>query len=393
MSQLDHTPEGLDAALGPVHAELPKITPGKLPSLVHEVHTKTILHRHCAPEDGFARLRGMLIPQLWDVLQAEGTVLRIVDRPTAPCTLEPPRVPGPGKPMPVPRVPRVVAGGWLKDVTLFKRSPAIRKGDRLILDRQGDELARVPVELGLDPAFYQQDGDHVYHIEDRAEDRVMRLDRAISVMGLSAEAFGHWLYGLLRLCLTLRDDPELEGVPVLIDADMPGQHRQSIALFSGGRHEIIRVPRRHRVEVGTLFAQTSWLDNPQFVRGDHLSEDGVVRDLNIFGAHMPKLARLFRDAGAWADTVLTPQPEDAKRLFIRRTPPRYRKLVNTGRSTAISVRWATAISASRRTVSRSRCGSSGPRSTWSAWPGRPVTGCSSPVPARGCACSAMERST
>lgn len=33
MSQLDHTPEGLDAALGPVHAELPKITPGKLPSL------------------------------------------------------------------------------------------------------------------------------------------------------------------------------------------------------------------------------------------------------------------------------------------------------------------------------------------------------------------------
>ncbi|MDD9718291.1 hypothetical protein PVW48_16125 [Dinoroseobacter sp. PD6] len=390
MSQLDHTPEGLDAALGPVHAELAKITRKKLPSLVHEVHTKTILHRHCAPEDGFARLRGGLdlddrlrlrglpIAQLWDVLQAEGTGLRIVDRLTAPCTLEP---------------PRVVSGGWLKDVTLFARSPAIRKRDRLILDQQGDELARVPVELGSDPAICQQDGDHVYHIEDRAEDRVVRRDRAISVMGLSAEAFGHWLYGLLRLCLTLRDDPELEGVPVLIDADMPGQHRQSIALFSGGRHEIIRVPRRHRVEVGTLFPQTSWLYNPQFVRGDHLSEDGVVRDLNIFGAHMPKLARLFRDAGAWAGTVLTPQPEDAKRLFIRRTPPRYRKLVDTGRSTAISVRWATAISAPRRTVSRSRCGSSGPRSRWSAWPGRPVTGCSSPVPARGCACSAMERST
>lgn len=268
---------------------------------------------------------------LFDRLKKKAQALTILDAPTNQATLSVARVIGPGTALDLTRVPRVVAGGWIKDAQAFSRSTTIFHEGVLLMDRQGNEADLVPQELAADAVLFGSGiAPHTaVFIEDTHPDRQLSLPAAWSLMGPNSGAFGHWSFETLAAFLTWRDRLDLEGVPVLVDADIPAQHLESLVLLADGRFPIVQVAPGTKVSVNRLFVTTSWYYTPHLMAGDPLRRPEGTTDFNVFGAHAVQLAGVFRQAGAGLDAgCIGPENGCAERLYLVRRPERYRRLVN-----------------------------------------------------------------
>lgn len=352
-------PAGPDVPPGPApraalseedRAALDRLTaplrPGTPPTLLQAMHIKRLLADRLPPAEALAVGRAVLglddavtlrrrpIRGLLEAVRSDGRLLHVFHPGGATRTARAPRFHGAGSAPDIHGVPRMVFAGALSDATVHSRSPAIRHGEALIFDLQPGELDRVPVEMAFDPVVFARTGETVLALEDSHPDRGWRMPRAWSLMGINSVSFGHWMCEQLPQFLAAADLPEFAGTPVLIDADMPAQHRQSLELFGAGRFPIVTVPRGVRVRVETLLVMSNWAYAPHLL----VTDRGL--DASVFLPAADRVAEVLVRAAARFD-ALAPPPAAAAGpagVFWARTPRRHRAIANHAEIEAVLAR-------------------------------------------------------
>lgn len=278
--------------------------------------------------DDHLTLTSLAMVSLPDALKQSGEILQVLQPPGRPLRCNPPPVRSPdGLSVPIPVIQgpsRPVLIGTLKDATVHSRSGATRLGDQLMFDFDARELAAFQVDLAFDPVVFQRQGDHLFYLQDQHPDRVIKLDKAWSLLGINSVSFGHWTAeGLLRF-LQGRTRPELRDIPVLIDADMPPQNRQSLELLAQGGLTLIEVPRHTRVAVKTLYVVSNWFYSP------HLMVDDQAVDINACVFPAKAMAECYLQAGQMLDqkAALDPGPSANDTLLWARDNSRHRGIDN-----------------------------------------------------------------
>jgi capsular polysaccharide biosynthesis protein len=210
----------------------------------------------------------------------------------------------------------------LPNATAFARSSTVRLADgTFAFDIQPGELGKLPVDLSFDPVVFDHDGDKVAVIDDQRETTLLHLPEALSLMGMNTVSFGHWMVEEFLKFLTARRFPEVALLPILIDAGMPRQHRESLMAFTGDSHPIIAVPRHMRVEVERLWIVSSWFYIPGMLK----SIKNI--DLSFLACSAAEIAAIYREA--WEMLVARlPAPHSGSRVFIFRDPAGRRAITN-----------------------------------------------------------------
>lgn len=205
----------------------------------------------------------------------------------------------------------------LPDAVVHSKSNLVRVGEVALLDHQNDEFAHVPCHLSTDGAVLAHAGEQVA-LPDRAD--LPELPRALSLLGLHSFAYGHWLEELFPKLWACLGVPGVETLPVLVDAQMPAQHLESLALALGGLDRVRTVRPGEALRVRALWAVTAPLFYP--IGPAPGAEDGV-------GWHVmdgPWMAAcLQRLSARWAEAVPGgPQ----RRLYLARSDSQHRRLLN-----------------------------------------------------------------
>src|SRR3984893_2829445 len=253
---------------------------GQAVSLVDVLHIKHLLLETLAQDAVFDAYRNALnlgpdvrfeqrrIASFLDAAQTEAVEYHVLHDGGERVLCEPPEIIGPGVALRIEGTTRTVFVACFENAVAHSRSGAIELGSELCFDVQGDELDRVPVDMAFDPLVFSRDGDTVGAIIDERATTTVKLDRAWSLLGVNTVSFGHWIIEGLMQFLGARRVLDLEGVPLLIDEQMPPQHRQSLELLGRGRFPIVTVPRWSRVEAVRLWRASNWFYSPHLLVSD-----------------------------------------------------------------------------------------------------------------------------
>jgi hypothetical protein len=301
--------------------------------LIDALKMKRLLLEALPPDAAFAAYRDALnlgpevrleprpIGSLLEAARAEAAEFHILHQGGERAVCEPPEVIGPG---PTPRIEgttRTVFVACFENAVAHSRSGAIELGSELCFDIQGDELDRVPVEMAFDPLVFSRDGDKVGAIIDERPATVIKLDRAWSLLGVNTVSFGHWIIEGLMQFLGVQRALDLDGVPLLIDEQMPPQHRQSLELLGRGRFPIVTVPRWSRVEAGRLWRASNWLYFPNLLITDQ------ALDPSHFVMPMREVADVYEFGSRILDQVLVAAGQD-RQVFVARPSTLHRRVTN-----------------------------------------------------------------
>jgi hypothetical protein len=267
------------------------------------------------------RLEPRRIGSLLEAARAEAAEFHILHQGGERAVCEPPEVIGPG---PTPRIEgmtRTVFVACFDNAVAYGRSGAIRLGSELCFDIQGDELDRIPVDMAFDPLVFSRDGHTVGAIIDERATTVIKLDHAWSLLGVNTVSFGHWIIEGLMQFLGAQRALDLEGMPLLIDEQMPPQHRQSLELLGRGRFAIVTVPRWSRVEAVRLWRASNWFYSPHLLVSDQQLDPGH------FVMPMREVAQLYQLGGRLLDKALTTGAQD-QQVFVARPSTMHRRITN-----------------------------------------------------------------
>lgn len=212
-----------------------------------------------------------------------------------------------------------------RGATAFAHTSTVRlKDGTFVFDVQDGETGRLPVDSAFDPLVFHDAGDTLHMIDNRRPADVMTIPEAIALMGASSMSFGHWMGEEFLKFLSLRRTIDIGRIPILIDAAMPRQHRQSIRAFTGPRHPIIEVPRGMRVEAERLWVMTNWAYSPKIVTTD------VGIDPSAIVVPPKTVAAIMGEAGEElaARLKLDESAPPAGRIFLARNPARHRAMDN-----------------------------------------------------------------
>ncbi len=301
-------------------------------SLIDALRMKRLLLEALPQDAAFAAYRDALglgpevqlkprrIGSLLEAAKAEAAEFHILHQGEERVVCEPPEVIGPGDTPRIEGVTRTVFVACFENAVAYSRSGAIQLGAELCFDIQGDELDRVPVDMAFDPLVFSRDGHTVGAIIDERATTTIKLDHAWSLLGVNTVSFGHWIIeGLMQFLGAQQLD--LEGVPLLIDEQMPPQHRQSLELLGRGRFPIVTVPRWSRVEAVRLWRASNWFYSP------HLLVSDQALDPSHFVMPMREVARVYRLGARLLDEALTTGAQD-KQVFVARPNTLHRRITN-----------------------------------------------------------------
>ena len=267
------------------------------------------------------RLESRRIASLLGAAAAEAKEFHILHQGGERVVCEPPEIIGPGIAPRIEGTTRTVFVACFENAVAHSRSGAIELGKQLCFDIQGDELDSVPVDMAFDPLVFSRDGREVAAIIDQRATTTIKLDHAWSLLGLNTVSFGHWMIeGLLQFLGALRR-LDVAGVPLLIDEQMPPQHRESLELLGRGRFPIVVVPRWSRVEAGRLWRATNWFYSPHLL----LTDQGL--DPRHFVMPMREVAQLYQFGARLLDEVLNTAGQD-NQMFIARPSTLHRRITN-----------------------------------------------------------------
>jgi capsular polysaccharide biosynthesis protein len=192
--------------------------------------------------------------------------------------------------------------------------------DKILLDFENEELARIDDEIELDSALFRREGDGAWTIEEPSVDTI-RIEQCFSLLGPNTFAFGHWLFEYLpRLWIALQSGL-MPRVPILIDQGMNRQHRQCLELILPDGTQIIEVKPMQRVEVGRLwFAPTFYYAPiyPQF--NSRFRYDYVA-------APPDRFRQIFQELLARMMPAIGPL-DGAEKIYLARKPGSHRKMLN-----------------------------------------------------------------
>jgi hypothetical protein len=308
---------------------------GQAVSLVDVLHIKHLLLETLPQDAAFDAYRNALnlgpdvrfeqrrIASLLDAAQTEAVEYHVLHDGGERVLCEPPEIIGPGVALRSEGTTRTVFVACFENAVAHSRSGAIQLGSELCFDIQGDELDRVSVDMACDPLVFSRNGGEIGAIIDTRPTTLIKLDQAWSLMGVNTVSFGHWMVeGLLQFIGALRH-LNLDGVPLLIDQQMPQQHKQSLELLGRGRFPIVEVPRWARVEAGRLWRASNWWYAPHFLITD------LGLDPKFFVMPMREVAELYRSAANQLDETLSAGQHD-RNLFLARPGTMRRRITNFG---------------------------------------------------------------
>lgn len=267
------------------------------------------------------RLERRPIQSLLAAARSEATEFHLFHPGGQSVVCAPPEVIGPGVAPGIKGVTRTVFVACFENAIAHSRSSVTQLGSELCFDIEPQELASLPIDLAFDSVVFDRDGGMIDAIIDTRPATVLKVDRAISLMGINVVSFGHWLIeGVLQFAGILKE-LRLEGTPLLIDQQMPPQHRQSLELLGRNRFPIIEVPRWTRVEARKLWRASNWFYSPHLLLTDQgLNPKHLVMPMKEAGA-------VYRFAGAIMDEALGIGASD-RRTFLARPVARHRRIVN-----------------------------------------------------------------
>lgn len=268
-------------------------------------------------------IRTIPIRGLCDAIEKDGEMLALIEPGGRHFECRAPMVIGPANTSSLGgRIRRVVAGR-IDNAIVHSRTGAFTRNGELVMDVQGDELDAVPAELAFDPVIFDRQGGMATCLDDSHPGRLRHMREAWSLLGINSVSFGHWIVEQLLQFIAGMDIPEFQGVPLLVDENIPPQHLQSLELLGAGRFQIVTVPRGQRVAVESLYVVTNFPFAPHLLRTDR----GV--DASHFVCGMDTVARLFAKAGARVDALLeSPASSPRGKLFWARVTGRHRKIDN-----------------------------------------------------------------
>jgi hypothetical protein len=267
------------------------------------------------------RLEPRRIASLLEAAKAGAKEFHILHQGGERVVCEPPEIIGPGIAPRIEGTTRTVFVACFEDAVAHSRSGAIQLGSQLCFDIQGEELDSMPVDMAFDPLVFSRDGREVATIIDQRATTTIKLDHAWSLLGLNTVSFGHWMIEGLLQFLGAHRTLNLEGVPLLIDQQMPPQHRESLELLGRGRFPIVAVPRWSRVEAGRLWRAANWFYSPHLL----LTDQGL--DPRHFVMPMREVAQLYQFGAGLLDEVLNTARPD-KQVFIARPSTLHRRIAN-----------------------------------------------------------------
>lgn len=215
----------------------------------------------------------------------------------------------------------------LDDATVSGRSSLIWMDGEALIDAQRDELRQVVPSLAIDPLVIRDHRDAVDALPAQVaggERRFRRIPAGIHLMGWSTHFFGHWMSEYLPKLAAMLDDPQLDGVPILVDEGMPEQLHEALQLLVGDTRSIIRVPIWTSLQVRRLW----WCANPMYV--PILPRSGQ----NLDATHMSAPPQAFAALLDWLRqryAAVVGPVERKRRLFLARGPGRRRKMLNRQR--------------------------------------------------------------
>lgn len=205
-------------------------------------------------------------------------------------------------------------------VTTRGRSQLIEMPDKVLLDFENGELARIDDEVELDSALFRHEGNAVWVIDEPSADAI-RVDQCFSLLGPNSFAFGHWIVEYLpRLWIAL-ESGMMPTIPILIDHGMSRQHRQFLELLVPSGTQIIEVKPMQRVEIGRLWFAPTFHYRPIYPQFNQ-------RFRYDFAAAPPdRFAHIFRNMLLRLLPAIG-QPNPTEKIFLARKPGSRRKLIN-----------------------------------------------------------------
>lgn len=267
-----------------------------------------------------AELSRKLLEGTRSFAEREATVFREIEPAGERFTNQPPRVIGEGDQRVIAHSKRSSYLAAFDHVAIRGRSQLIELPDRLLLDYEGEEFARIDDAIELDGAVFRRDGDSAWVLVEPSADTI-EVAECFSLLGPNSFAFGHWIVEYLPRLWTAMQAGLAPGVPVLIDQGMNRQHRQALEMLLPAGTSIIEVGAWQRVEVGRLWFAPTYFYAPVYPQFNERFRYDLVaappdRFRDIFQGMGHRLAA--NDAPARADS----------RLFLARRPARHRKMVN-----------------------------------------------------------------
>lgn len=308
---------------------------GRSLTLLQGMTIKRTLKEALAPDSAFRRYKQAFAPgpdvhlrrqaavsQL-TAAEAGALVMHVVHKGGENVEMHPSRAIGQPSEMRTIRGPtRRVFVACFPNATAFARSSTVRLADgTFAFDIQPGELAKVPADLSFDPVVFDHENDEVAVIDDQRETSQLHLPEALSLMGMNSVSFGHWMGEEFLKFLTARRYPEVAQLPILIDASMPRQHRESLVAFTGEAHPIIAVPRHLRVKVERLWIASNWF----YVPGILKTVKGI--DLGFLASSGSDIAAIYREAWKTLDSCLPPH-QSGDSVYITRDPEQRRAITN-----------------------------------------------------------------
>jgi tetratricopeptide (TPR) repeat protein len=208
----------------------------------------------------------------------------------------------------------------ISDARIFSHSSLILTSDGTILsDTGGHPRFGRYVSFVYDAAVLAQEPGKV--LLDFSKYTTREIEAGILLSGLASNAFGHWIPEFLPKLQFLKEHPDFEKLPIIVDADMPQSHFEHLQRLSN--NALIRLQanesficRRLLVAPSPAFSPVELFPNdipvhempglsPRallFIRGDQSIEKAKIRARRIFLARKnTKWRRLLNEQEIAAD--------------------------------------------------------------------------------------------
>ena len=239
-------------------------------------------------------------------------------------TMAPPLVIGEGNHRTLEGVGRSSFVACLPEARVRGSSSFINIEDAALLDYEGEELTRFDDRMTFDPAvFCVVDDRELWMIEPERETRSIQIDEAFTLLGTHTVAFGHWMWEYLPKYLVASMSGLLPAVPVLIDRDMPGTHRQALELMLPRGVQIIELAPFVTAQVRRLWYAPSQMHMPVRAKLNERAK------WDYLGSPPSRFSPIFREMGRRVEAAMSPAAvEPSERVFLSRRKQGVRKMVN-----------------------------------------------------------------
>lgn len=214
---------------------------------------------------------------------------------------------------------RAVFSCVVPDAVVSSKSDFILAGGAALLDYQHDELHKVPIDLCVNPIVFAPEADEASFLIAARARGGESMSSAFSLVGVNSYNFGHLLGEFLPKLLALRGRPGFASVPILVDEQMPPQHREAIELFAEPGQSIVVLRRGDAVSVGKLWT-CSMVTNISLA-----PKPGTNDSVPLLALDGEAFASLIAKAEAQLEAI---EPAGPRRIYLTRKDSQQRRLVN-----------------------------------------------------------------